>query len=146
MPSNALRPTVFTKFDTHMHPPVNPAAQVEGNRHGCPSTRSIKPMPPQLNFFAPVEGGQHGCIDCDFTPRQQCGCDYYSEFHPVKLNWYSAMPVCQANQGSLVTIPTLEVRNITRDRFCSTSKENQVWIGANDRRRGGLWEWESVSA
>jgi len=68
-------------------------------------------------------------------------CDYYYEYHPVKLNWYSAMKVCKANQGSLVTIPTLDVQGILRDRFGSTSKKNQVWIGASDRRREGLWEW-----
>ena len=112
MPSNALRPTVFTKFDTHMHPPVNPAAQVEGNRHGCPSTRSMKPMPPHL---ISLRRSKVASMAVSIATFLQGGCDYYYEVHPVKLNWYSAMPVCQANQGSLVTIPTLEVRNIIRD-------------------------------
>jgi len=74
-------------------------------------------------------------------PQPQPICDFMYEFHPEKLNWYSAKRVCQANQGTLVTVPTLEVQQILRERFGSTSKKLRTWVGASDRRREGNWEW-----
>jgi len=57
------------------------------------------------------------------------------------MNWLSAMRVCQAMQGTLLTIPTMEVQQYLRERFGSTSKSKRVWIGASDRNREGNWEW-----
>jgi len=72
------------------------------------------------------------------TPPQ---CDIYYEYHPEKLNWYSANRVCEANQGTLATIPNNEVQQYFRERFGATGKSNQLWLGASDRSREGSWQW-----
>lgn len=53
----------------------------------------------------------------------------------------TAKRVCEANQGTLVTIPDQGTQQLLRDRYGSTSKSKRVWIGATDRNREGAWEW-----
>jgi len=68
-------------------------------------------------------------------------CQYYYEFHPEKMNWYSAKRVCEANHGTLATITDLNTQSLLRDRYGSTSKSKRLWIGASDRNKEGNWRW-----
>jgi len=68
-------------------------------------------------------------------------CQYFYEYHPEKMNWLSARRVCEANQGTLVTIPNEGTQQLLRDRYGSTSKSKRVWVGASDRSREGTWQW-----
>jgi len=73
------------------------------------------------------------------TPPPYCEIQY--EFHPEKLNWFSASKICEVNLGNLATITNLRTQNYLQDRFGSRSSSKFMWIGASDHGRQGNWKW-----
>jgi len=107
----------------------------------------IKPMPVEVIKYLPAtttpKPTTTTCAKTTTTPMPPPppACDVYYEYHPEKMNWMSAKRVCEASQGTLATIPTMEVQSYIRERFGSSKKSKRFWLGANDRNREGSWEW-----
>jgi len=57
------------------------------------------------------------------------------------MNWYLAKRICEANMGTLATIPNHYTQQLLRDRYGSTSKSKRYWVGASDRNLEGNWQW-----
>jgi len=104
------------------------------------TTACAQPKPP-VTTRAPVTTPPCTTTVPPTLPPPPPYCEYFYEFHPEKMNWYSAKRVCEANHGSLATIPDLNTQQLLRDRYGSTSSYKRVWIGASDRNREGTWEW-----
>ena len=58
-----------------------------------------------------------------------------------KATWANAETFCRGERGHLASITTNEVNKYMLNRVGA----NKVWIGANDRKTEGTWEWTDCS-
>jgi len=69
-----------------------------------------------------------------------CRVDY--KLHAEKMDWYSASRICEANRGTLATIPDFKTQ-IDLTRRYGACPGGKMWIGGSDRLNEADWRWVS---
>ncbi|XP_012946935.1 macrophage mannose receptor 1 [Aplysia californica] len=81
---------------------------------------------------------------CGSGWEERAGTDFCYMFPGTQTTWARALAVCQAQNGSLVSITSRAEQSYLQGRLLSGSSSS-YWIGASDRTQEAGWSWEDGS-